>query len=79
MNEEIHPHTVVDVIGEICPIPLIETRKALSKMNNGEIIEVIGTHEASKKEIPMAAESSGNKVLKVFEEEGVWHIFIEKV
>jgi tRNA 2-thiouridine synthesizing protein A len=77
-NNEIEVDAVVDVIGEICPIPLIETRKALNKTKGGAIIEVIGTHDESKQEIPMAVESAGSKVLKVTEEEGIWHIFIQK-
>jgi len=77
-NEALKPDKVVEVIAEICPIPLIETRKALNSSKSGAIIEIIGTHEASKKEIPIAIESSGSRVLKMFEEEGVWHIFIEK-
>lgn len=77
-NNFIKPDKVVEVIGEICPIPLNETRKALKSSESGEIIEIVGTHETSKKEIPMAVESSGNRVLKIFEEEGMWHIFIKK-
>ena len=77
-NNELRADTVVDVIGEICPIPLIETRKALNVSKSGEIIEIMGTHDSSKEEIPMAVESSGSEVLRVFEEEGIWHIFIKK-
>ena len=47
----------VDVRGETCPIPLVEMRKALRKAAEGDIIEIIGTHPASLKEIPMAAEA----------------------
>jgi tRNA 2-thiouridine synthesizing protein A len=78
-NSDINVDTVVDVIGEICPIPLIETRKAMNQSKNGEIIEIIGTHEASKQEIPMAVTSAGSEVLKVSEEEGIWHIFVRKL
>jgi len=42
----------VDCRGETCPVPLVETRKALRKAKEGDIVEVIGTHPASKKEIP---------------------------
>ncbi|MBA7622297.1 Sulfur carrier protein TusA [subsurface metagenome] len=77
-NSVAKPDKVVDVTGEICPIPLIETRKVLNTSKSGEIIEIIGTHNESKKEIPMAVESSGNRLLKQFEEEGIWHIIIKK-
>ena len=40
----------VNCVGETCPIPLVETRKAIRKAKEGDIIEVIGTHPSSKKE-----------------------------
>ena len=69
----------VDVIGETCPIPLVEMRKAVMKADNGQIIEVKGTHGASQKEIPMAVSSLGLELVGEEEDEGgVWHIFIRK-
>lgn len=70
---------VVDVRGETCPIPLIETRKALRRAAEGEIVEVVGTHGASKKEIPMAVKNLGLELVDVAEdEEGVWRIRIRR-
>lgn len=77
-NDGIEADAIVDVIGTVCPIPLMETRKAMKHSKQGEVIEIMGTHEASKHEIPMAVEAAGSKVLKITEEEGIWHIFIEK-
>jgi tRNA 2-thiouridine synthesizing protein A len=69
----------VDVVGETCPIPLVEMRKAVMKAGKGQIIEVMGTHGASKEEIPMAVESMGLALLGIEEDEaGRWHIFIQK-
>ncbi|MCK4233842.1 sulfurtransferase TusA family protein [candidate division WOR-3 bacterium] len=78
-NDEIKVDRIVDVIGEICPVPLMKTRKALHTSKRGEIFEIIGTHGESKKEIQLAVKSSGNRILKQFEEEDIWHIIIEKV
>jgi len=77
-NKRIKPDKVVDVIGEVCPIPLKEMRDALNVAESGEIIEIIGTHKNSKEEIPIAIESSGDKLLAIEEEEGIWHIFVQK-
>ena len=66
----------VDCSGETCPVPLVETRKALRKAQPGDIVEVTGTHPASKKEIPMAVEALGLELLDVTEEGGVWRIRI---
>ena len=68
----------VDCTGETCPIPLVETRKALRKAKEGDVVEVIGTHPASKKEIPMAVKSLGLELIDLEEEGGVWKIRIRK-
>ncbi|MBN2538928.1 MAG: sulfurtransferase TusA family protein [Deltaproteobacteria bacterium] len=66
----------VDVRGETCPVPLVETRKALRKASPGDTVEVVGTHPASKKEIPMALKALGLKLEDIQEEEDVWKIRI---
>ena len=68
----------VDCRGETCPIPLVETRKALRKAKEGDIVEVIGTHPASKKEIPMAVKALGLELIDVQEEGELWKIRIRK-
>lgn len=68
----------VNCMKETCPVPLIETRKAINAAKKGQVIEVIGTHPASKKEIPMAVEAMKLKLLSVDEKDGVWKIRIQK-
>ena len=68
----------VDCTGETCPVPLVETRKALRKAQPGDIVEVVGTHPASKKEIPMAVKALGLELPDVQEEAGVWRIRIRR-
>jgi tRNA 2-thiouridine synthesizing protein A len=68
----------VDCTGETCPVPLVETRKALRKAKEGDIVEVIGTHPASKKEIPMAVKALGLELLDIQEKDGVWRIRIRR-
>jgi len=75
----INPDIVVDTTGEICPIPLVEFRKAVVKLKNSEVIKIIGTHPSSKGEIKFAAEGMGLEVLKIEEDKaGLWQIFIKK-
>ena len=68
----------VDCIGETCPVPLVETRKALRKAKEGDIVEVVGTHPASKKEIPMAVKALGLELMDLQEKDGVWKIRIRR-
>jgi len=68
----------VDCTGETCPIPLVETRKALRKAKEGDIVEVIGTHPPSRKEIPMAVKALGLELIDIQEKDGVWKIRIRR-
>jgi TusA-related sulfurtransferase len=68
----------VDVRGETCPVPLVEMRKALRKADPGDIIEITGTHPASKKEIPMAAQALDVKIISDEQLENEWKIKLQK-
>lgn len=68
----------VDVRGETCPVPLVEMRKALRKVVQGDIIEMIGTHPASKKEIPMAAHALSVKIISEEQLGDEWKIKLQK-
>ena len=72
------PEIRVDCRGETCPVPLVEVRKALRKAVPGDIIEVVGTHAASKKEIPMAVRSLKLELLSVEGSDGHWTIRIRR-
>ena len=68
----------VDVRGETCPVPLVEMRKALRKAAEGDIIDIIGTHPASKKEIPMAADALSVKIISDQQMGDEWEIKLQK-
>ena len=68
----------VDVRGETCPVPLVETRKALRKAAPGDVVEIVGTHPASKKEIPMAVEALQLELLSVEGADTDWTIRIRR-
>jgi tRNA 2-thiouridine synthesizing protein A len=74
----VEANIVVDCRGETCPVPLVEVRKALRKASPGDVVEVIGTHPASKKEIPMAVEALGLELLGVEGADTDWTICIQR-
>jgi len=69
---------VVDVRGETCPVPLVEVRKALRKASPGDVLKVLGTHHASKIEIPMAVEALELELLGVEGTDTDWTIRIRR-
>ena len=75
---DIKPTKTIDECGEVCPIPDVDTKRALSKMNSGEILEVLIDYPLSKERIPATVERMGHEVLLV-EETGpsAWRILIK--
>lgn len=67
----------IDVVGKTCPVPLVEVRKAIRKAEEGDIITVTGTHEASRKEIPMAVDAMGFEIISNEQEGDTWTIKIK--
>lgn len=79
MSVGLKSDVIVDVSGETCPIPLVEMRKSVMKAEDGDVIEIIGTHAPSKEEIPMAVNSLGLQILRIDDDDdGSWHIYIKK-
>ena len=68
----------ISTTGLNCPKPLIETRKALNKMQSGTVLIVEGDHAVSLKEIPDAVRDTGDEVLSVENRDGKWSIRIRK-
>ncbi len=68
----------LDVRGETCPVPLVEVRKALRQAVPGDVVEVLGTHPSSKKEIPLAVKALKLELLSVEEEGDTWKIRIQR-
>lgn len=68
----------VDCKGQTCPVPLVETRKALRRAKPGDIVIVTGTHPSSMKEIPMAVQALGLELVSVEGVERDWTIRIRR-
>ena len=75
---EIKADKTIDECGEVCPIPDVDTKRALSKMQSGEILEILIDYPLSKERIPATVERMGHEVLLV-EETGpsAWRILIK--
>lgn len=68
----------IDERGEVCPVPDVDAKRALAKMNSGDILEVLIDYPLSKERIPANATKDGHEVLAI-EETGTseWRILIK--
>ncbi len=69
----------LDVSGFICPLPVLKTKAALSKMSPGQVLNVIVTHPDSRREFPVLCKLPEFELLESREEEGRYLYWIRKV
>ncbi|MBA5249507.1 MAG: sulfurtransferase TusA family protein [Gammaproteobacteria bacterium] len=68
----------LDASGLNCPLPILKTKKALSKMDSGKILDVISTDAGSVKDIEAFCNQTGNKLISTVEDGGKYVFTIEK-
>ena len=69
----------LDVTGEICPYPLILTRKEMGRLQTGDQLAVTVDYAKSAEDIPRWAKEEGHTILAVRERGGSkWEITLEK-
>jgi TusA-related sulfurtransferase len=72
-------NVILDLSGEVCPVPIIKVRRTIDKMEKDEVLEVTITDEDSKTNIIMAAKELGMKITKIEKDkDGKWHMHIRK-
>ena len=53
----------LDVRGKFCPVPVMETAKAITQVNVGDTIEVLATDPAADPDIRAWAKRMGHEVV----------------
>lgn len=56
-------HYLLDVTGYVCPHPQLYTKKALEKMKEGEVLDVVFDNPSSSESVSAMCESAGHDVL----------------
>lgn len=75
---EITVTTTLDTSGKCCPMPIVETNKAMKALVLGDILEIIATDTGTQKDIPSWCERTGQTLLSMTEESGVLHYHVRK-
>lgn len=66
----------IDCLGDICPIPILKTKKELKSIKPGEVVKVVTDHSCVLESVII----NFKKYNITYEEviNGVWEIFITK-
>ncbi len=68
----------VDARGTACPGPLLEAKKAIGTISDGDIMEVLSADEGTKVDIPKWCNKKGFEYLGTIDENGYFKIFLKK-
>ena len=69
----------LDITREHCPMTFVKTKIQLSKLNAGDILEVLLTEGEPLENVPKSSREQGFNVLEVSHVEGVVHkVLIQK-
>ena len=76
--DNIKPDRTVDAKGLECPMPLLKAKKEIDAMESGQVLEIIGTDEGSKVDLPGWCDRVGHSYLGVKEEGNFFKFYIKK-
>ncbi|MCB1735417.1 MAG: sulfurtransferase TusA family protein [Gammaproteobacteria bacterium] len=68
----------LDASGLNCPLPILRTKKALGKMESGQVLRVIATDPGSIKDMEAFAKQTGNELIESGEEGGKYTFLMRK-
>lgn len=69
---------LLDLRGEVCPMPVLKTRKKLEQMQKADVLEVMVDYPAAKENILRTVQQMGEEVIEVKEADHIFHILIRK-
>lgn len=74
----VKPDKTENFRGLNCPMPVLKTKKALDTMTPGQVLQVEITDPGSKSDIPAMLKRTGNELIEMKEEGGVFTYIIRK-
>ena len=69
---------ILDAKGLNCPLPILKTKKAISKLKSGQTLEVHSTDAGSVKDMEAFCNQTGHKIISNEENNGEYIFTIEK-
>lgn len=61
-----------------CPMPIMQTKKAMAKLEGGQVLEVIATDRGSQADMISWARRTGHQYIGTIQQDGVWQHYLRK-
>jgi len=69
---------VLDAKGDVCPMPILKTKKAMDKLSPGQVLLMQSTDPGSHQDLVSWCERTGNELLQKEESDGVFSYYVKK-
>ncbi len=77
MANDIIPDETLDCRGLSCPMPVLKTKKAISNMKSGQILEILCTDSGTKNDMPAFTKRTGHEYLGDTDDDGFMRLHIK--
>ena len=78
MKDNIHATSTLDTSGKCCPMPMVETNKAIKSLSDGDILQIIATDPGTQVDIPSWCERTGHELLTSNVEDNIFEYYVRK-
>ena len=68
----------INMLGQLCPMPIILTSKKMKEMKSREVLEVLSDDAGIKKDMPAWCNSTKNEYIGLLEENGIYKAYVRK-
>jgi TusA-related sulfurtransferase len=68
----------VDAKGQTCPMPVVMLAKAFKDLAAGQILSMSATDPGSRADVSAWANKTGNRLLEMVEENGIFTFYLKK-
>ncbi len=72
------PAQVLDCTGELCPLPVIKTAKAIKQIGVGEVLELVATDPGVEPDMNAWTKRTGHELLGIDRDGDVFHVFLRR-
>ncbi|MCL6472218.1 MAG: sulfurtransferase TusA family protein [Firmicutes bacterium] len=69
---------VLDCKGDVCPMPILKTKKAMDSLSSGQVLQMMSTDPGSHNDLLSWCERTGNELIEKEDSGGVFTYYVRK-
>ena len=78
MTDVIKEDQSLDCTGLLCPMPVVNTSKAMKRLQSGQILKMVATDPGAPPDMEAWSRQTGNEMLRSMTENGKFIFYLKK-